>query len=362
MNKMVYLIIGIIIIGSIAYFLFKRKKDVDNDEFFISTQTESNNRIKSLGLDKSSEDASHILDTSQISFPDDKINFEKDEYKADPTRDWIITITSLDNIPFHTGDLMKLFDYEWRSNFRSGIYGHSIEKKKWTYALAGDSPNSFDKIQVAVNLIDTFNDEDPNYNTEKLERYIIELNKRIKRYPVKLEIQKVEDISQAIEKAKKLVQLNHVFNQDVIIVLKSEKTFKGIEMWDALLSVGLKWGDGDLFHWNNHHSGYGDGQFFTVWTTTAPGYFLPEEIKKGNMNPTDLVFGFTIPRSADPENVFTAMVNSAKYCRTRLGGTILNQDGHPFDENKEFKELVDLISKMKENGIHPGSESALMTF
>ncbi len=53
-------------------------------------------------------------------------------------------------------------------------------------------------------------------------------------------------------KGKELVNLYQEFNTDAIIVLQSDKQFDGTKMWDALQSVELNWGDGDLFHWNNN--------------------------------------------------------------------------------------------------------------
>ena len=130
----------------------------------------------------------------------------------------------------------------------------------------------------------------------------------------------------AIKKAKEKVRLNKLFDKDILIGLQSENIYNGKEVWDVLQSLGLKWGDGDLFHWNNS-SDYASDQHFSVWTSTEPGYFLPEQVKKGKMNPTNLVFGFSIPRSADPMNVYRIMVNSIKYCQKRLGGQLINKNG-----------------------------------
>ena len=80
------------------------------------------------------------------------------------------------------------------------------------------------------------------------------------------------------------------------------------------------------------------------------------------MNPTNLVFGFSIPRSADPINVYRALINSVKYCQKRLGGVIINRDGEPFNEQLELLQLAELIKQMNDNGIIPGSENALMLY
>jgi len=349
------------VIGIAAYFIFRPKNKSAIDRFYISTQGQSDERVKSLNLDKPSEDASYILDTSKLTFPKTKRETENVDYKADPETDWIINLVQVNGQTFDKKDLEKLFDKDWNTNFPSTIFGFSPVDKRWTYVFAGGVPDIYNKIQIAINVKGVYNEENPNYDPKKLDRYVIQLESIIKKYPTKLKIEQIETISKAIGKAKNLVELYNEFNKDAIIILKSGKPFNGALAWDALLSVGLRWGDGDLFHWTNNQD-YGHDQHFSVWTTTDPGYFLPENIQSGQMNPTDLIFGFSIPRSADPKNVYTAMLNSVKYCQKRLGGTILNKDEQPFQEQTETKYLLDLIDKMKAKGIEPGSDKALKNY
>jgi cell division protein ZipA len=80
------------------------------------------------------------------------------------------------------------------------------------------------------------------------------------------------------------------------------------------------------------------------------------------MNPDNLVFGFSIPRSADPQSVFAVMFNAVKYCQKRLGGKILDGNLKPFNENAAKEELKSLIAEMKNKGIDPGSNKAMMTY
>ncbi|EZH75883.1 hypothetical protein ATO12_03575 [Aquimarina atlantica] len=364
MNKITYIIIGIIIIIIIGVIFFLTKNsnsELNQDDFFITTASQSADRIEKLGLNKSSEDMSHILDESQLKLPKIENKEEKDEYKAEPSREWIIELVIPDGTIIQQKKLYELFDYEWRTNFSSTIFGHSPEDDKWTYALAGGTPETYTQIQVAIGLLDVFNDENPNYDIEKLERYIIELKKRLKSHSLTFEIKETESKESAIEKSKKLVELNKLFDKDILIGLQSENGYNGKEVWDVLQSLGLKWGDGDLFHWNNS-SDYASDQHFSVWTSTEPGYFLPEQIKKGKMNPTNLVFEFSIPRSADPINVYRVLVNSIKYCQKRLGGEIINRNGESFNEQMELIQLAELIKQMNDNGIIPGSSNALRLY
>ena len=362
MNRMtIYIILGLLALSIIAYFIFRQKPKSELDNYFISTQSQSNDRVKNLNLDKSSEDASYILDTNKLSIPSIDSKTEKTEYKADPEREWIINLIPIDGALFRKEDFNGMFDYDWRSKYSSTIYGFSNEENRWTYANAGGTPDIYSKLQVAVDVQEVFNEENPTYEPQQLKRYIDELEKRIKKYPTKLSIELTETIESAISRGKKLVQLNQEFNVDAVIVLQADKQFKGLEMWDALQSLGLKWGDGDLFHWGNDKD-YGHDQHFSVWTTTEPGYFFPEEIKDGNMNPQNLVFGFSIPRSADPKNIFEIMLNSVKYCQKRLGGQILDRNMKPLDEEKEKLELSEFLKRMEQKGLKAGSNKALRMF
>lgn len=359
MNKMTYIIIGIIAIGLIFFFLKNKESSSEQDNFFVSTASQSNDRIEKLELNTASEDASHILDESKLNIP--KVDNEKSEYKADSSREWILNLIIPNGEIVQQKKLYELFDLEWRTNFSSTIFGHSPENNRWTYALAGGTPETYNKIQVAISLLDVFNEENPDYDSKKLEKYVTELEKRLKKHSLKFEIEELESKKSVIQKSKKLVQLNKLFDQDILIGLQNEKEYNGKEVWDALQSLGLKWGDGDLFHWNNN-SDYASDQHFSVWTSTEPGYFLPEQIKEGKMNPSNLVFGFSIPRSADPINVYQVLVNSIKYCQKRLGGQMINRNGEPFDEQLEKKALEELVTEMIDNGVIPGSDNALILY
>ncbi len=361
MNKMTYLIIGIIVIGVIFFLTRKTKSEPNQDEFFISTASQSADRIEKLGLNKSSEDMSHILDEKQLQIPEIENKEEEVEYKADSSREWIIDLVIPSGKIIKQEKLYELFDLEWRTNFSSTIFGHSPEDNRWTYALAGGTPETYDQIQIAISLLDVFNEENPNYDHKKLEKYIHELKKRLEKHSLDFEIKETESKESAIEKSKQLIKLNGLFDKDILIGLQNQSTYDGREVWDVLQSLGLNWGDGDLFHWNNS-SEYASDQHFSVWTSTEPGYFLPEQIKNGKMNPTNLVFGFSIPRSADPMNVYRVLINSIKYCQTRLGGQIINRNGEPFNEQLELIQLAELIKKMTDNGIIPGSDNSLTLY
>jgi cell division protein ZipA len=361
MTTTLIIIIGLSLVGLIAYLFYRPKAYSFLDDYFVSTQGQSNARIESLNLDKASEDASYILDTNALSFPTHEGMSMPTVYVADPRRKWIVNVDRTDGGTFKKEDIARLFDLEWRHSFPSTIYGFSLPENRWTYANAGDAVAPYSKLQVAIDVQDAYSEEFPNFDPQTLIRYVAELKRRAANNPHKLKIEETETVDEAIVKAKQLVQLYQEFNRSAIIVLQSNDQYSGLAVWDALQSVGLQWGDGDLFHWHNNRRIGGD-QHFSVWTTTEPGYFLPEEVVAGNMNPKNIVFGYSIPRSLDPKGVYDVMVSAVKYCQKRLGGQILDNSGQQLDIAKEQQRIVELADKMKSKGIVPGSHNALRMF
>ena len=127
------------------------------------------------------------------------------------------------------------------------------------------------------------------------------------------------------------------------------------------MSLGLKWGDMDIFHWPND-SDNGDDSFFSVWTSSPPGYFLPEEIAADRLHTADLIFGFSIPRNAAPKSVFASMVKAAEYARQRLGGELLDGNGHALDAGATEKEISAIEQRLNAAGFPPGSQRTLHLF
>ena len=95
---------------------------------------------------------------------------------------------------------------------------------------------------------------------------------------------------------------------------------------------------------------------------TPPGYFLPEEIAAGSVMVDDLVFGYSIPRSADPVAVFDSMIRAVEYAQRRLAGDITAEDGGPVNLDSTREAVVRIASELEALGFAPGTENALRQF
>lgn len=338
--------------------------------FFISSASESRERIRRLGLDKASDPVAGILDMSSLKLPDWASTApvgtsEEREYKPDPEFEWVLEVTWEGKGFFSRDELYKMFDKEWRMSVTGvDLYGMSATNNRWTYCMTGEAPERFGQLQIAINLLrGDKSGEGEAALQQRLEQYAAGIVGRLTRiYGGRVRIAPMEPLEAALQRAVRLRALIKELNKDVLFVLKSESFFIGMMAWDALQCIGLQWGDGDLFHWNNPNREMGDDKFFSVWTTTSPGYFFPEAIRAGKHNPEDLVFGFWIGRNTDPLGVFDAMIKAAEFCRQRLGGQLLDAKGNPLNAMKERAAVATLVDTMRQAGIEPGSGQALLMF
>jgi hypothetical protein len=340
-----------------------RKKPSPKAMYFESTSSQSQDRIRKLGLDVPSEDASYILDASQLTIPMDLKQPASDKYIPDPRLHWVIDLERANAGQFTRNELWRAFDADWRKKFgASDVHGHASEESRWAYVIAGDSPEKYDQVQVALQLVNRYPEDNIGLEESTFREFLYELQKRIDRELPDTVFRLAEDIPAAIKKGEGLLLLQTEFERDLIIGLKSDSIFPGMLAWDTLLSVGLKWGDQDFFHWGNSNMDLGNDQLFSVWSGTPPGYFFPENVKAGKYNPENLFFGFSIPRCADPLGVFDHMVDAITYCQKRLGGTIVNSQGAPFDMPAERVQLSEFLTRMRGKGLIPGATLALRIY
>jgi cell division protein ZipA len=167
----------------------------------------------------------------------------------------------------------------------------------------------------------------------------------------------------AAEHSRLLHEVRANLDHTAVLILKAPpgKPYNGRKLWDVMLCLGLEWGDMDCFHWMNS-SEVGDDSLFSVETSTPPGFFFPEELAAGTMKPADLVFLFSVPRSAAPLAVFDAMVRAMEYCRKRLGGQICDDAGNPANIREARAVIADIESQLRAAGFPPGADRTLRLF
>lgn len=322
---------------------------------FEATASESKERVKQTGLSsEGSQNMKHLLVPPAL-----ESNAELDRRPYEVVS-WIMDVEFEGDPALEYSRLRKLSLYEpkwWTAQGRPDIFGWSPDIKHWTYFSSPDSPPTFTKLCFGWTL-----DPSEEIRREDLERYKQAILEKLAEFGTP-KAKTNYTAEEAVEVAAKIKRLVKEYDQYLVVLLAAPrgKSFEGRDIWDVMKCLGLEWGDGDLFHWQNE-SGLGDDAFFSVETTTPPGYFFPEEIAAGRVQVADLLFAFSIPRSAAPEKVFDSMMAAIRYAQKRLGGTLLDQSGKPLDENAARTDIKNVVEQLQQHGLKPGTNSVLRVF
>lgn len=327
------------------------------DGLQISTAAQSEVRAKQLPT-VPSEDVSPLL--GEIPLPH-RQSTEATDYLPSPASEWVVQATFENSLV--AKEVASRFGKDWRQKHGGlTVYGLETATGHWTFLESADGPERVSGLQFAWPYYDSSSAEPEVASPEAYRSRLEAVQRSLSEFTptsVKAEIGPEE----AVKKAQHLSSLTERFDRNVAIRLAAPagKRFSGRELWDVMLCLGLRWGDMDCFHWQNP-SGYGDDFFFSVWTSTPPGYFLPEAVAANRVQAEDLIFGFSIPRSADPVTVYGRMVKAVEYAQKRLGGTFTDEAGRPIDTNAALTEIKSIADELTKLGFKPGSDDALRQF
>lgn len=328
---------------------------VDPASLFIASASESAARAAKVLPDGPSEDAGHVLGTPPA---------PPKVHVSNPRAEWIIQVEFRDGAIASREKILSVLNPEWlRENDSPTVSGLSPETGHWTRLNAPEVPDAFSALQVGWRYLPLDPGLSVTFDTaERWLRALIAAASRIAPATVH-----PSELPSAAERHARALEALRSDLQDAEIMIglvaPKDQPFEGRALWDALSSLGLEWGDGDLFHWVNPAQESGDDSLFDVSTSTPPGYFLPEEVIDGRLNVGDLSFSMSIPRTHEPALVLDAMIRAARFVQQRLGGTLVAAPtGAALDEESLRKSLSLAVERMKEAGIKPGSEEALQLF
>lgn len=345
----------------------KTNKDgrIQVGDYYIAPESESAARAAALLPTKGSEDASSILGpiTSHSLQQTPAITEEKD-YLPSPASEWVIHVTLESPNELPVASVEKVFGKEWRAKGgrNATIYGKDARTGRWTFLISADGPKSITGLQFSWPYFARWTGET---NITKAGIYAVRFKEvvggmeKLGRAELRTDI----DPAAAQLRSERLSAVSEQFDRQVTLVLKAPagRTFSGRDVWDVMLCLGLEWGDMDCFHWRNH-SDLGGDFFFSVSTSTPPGYFPPEEIAANRVAVRDLVFGYSLPRSSDPAKVYERMFAAAEYARKRLGGTVVTDADRQPDLNATLNQIRATVKELETLGFSPGSEQAMRFF
>lgn len=367
------LLLVALILAAIAYAVWKATRRTPTppppvltpeDGYFISTASESAARANAVLPSRGSEDRSSLLTLPDLPpRQDDEDTEEGRDFLPDPVADWWVNVRVAGVAHLDRSRVLALFDRAWsEANGNPTVYGRELETGHWTYLVAADVSDHYTELALAWPLSPRFGNDGELPAPRQFLAYLQEVRRVLEPWGT-VEVTPSASYTDAARAAAKLLELKQTCRRSATIVLAAppDRPFEGRAIWDVMLSIGLDWGDMDIFHWTNEFDVGGDFHF-SVWTSTPPGYFFPEEVAAGRVHTADLVFGFSIPRSADPNSVFESMHRAARYAQSRLGGELQDEAGEPFDPESERWFIDDVERRLREFGLEPGRDSTLRLF
>jgi cell division protein ZipA len=309
---------------------------------------------------KPSEDASQLL--GKIDLPDSpKPGSNSKEYLPCETVEWVLNIDFRANPRLDPKKVEGLFDTKWRARLGGfTCFGLDADTRRWTFAIAADGPRAITSLKLAWDYVS--HTDSPPLTPSLFEQRLLEVSEKLHKLGQPT-LRPSLPPAEAARRAKQLRELKVDLNQSIVLKLKAPQgqRFDGKSVWDVMLCLGLKWGDMDCFHWVNPTE-EGDSYLFSVATTTAPGYFLPEKIAAGRVHVDDLVFVFSIPRCHAPIQVFDAMVRAIEYCQRRLQGDIQDEHGRAASLRVIRSRIGDVEQRLRKAGFIPGAPDTLRLF
>ena len=155
----------------------------------------------------------------------------------------------------------------------------------------------------------------------------------------------------ALDKMDRVSEMLKVRDYQVTIVVAAPwaRPVHIAKWWQALESVGLSIGDGDLF-WLYNDNTYEDhsepSELFCAEPYSLPGYFHPGDIK-GSVAFPDVALHFRARDFGQPVPLLHRMAKIAEQLAQALGATLLTSDGHPFRLDVAESELKEALIKLQ---------------
>ncbi|GLB53005.1 hypothetical protein NBRC110019_20450 [Neptunitalea chrysea] len=288
------------------------------------------------------------MDVYELQQPIDYPNFKYD---------WITTVVPKSGKPFSVDEVSTLLHL--LDDTSEKVYVMKEGSSTWQPFVLKSQREIYRKLAIGYKLYSKvqFNASKDGYSKQQLINYKAGLEANLAKLPY-ASLTYNYTVEQATDVSHKMAWFIHKNSKWAVIRLKADGVYKGKDVWDVMMSVGLQYGANNHFYWYNTDFENASKTYMSAWTTTPKGYFNPENIRDGKVTTNELVFGFSIPRSIAPEEIFDAMYNIAQYAQSRLGGTITP----PVNTENELKQIRTVVKSLQNENMITGTGDALYLF
>lgn len=315
------------------------------------------------GPQSTHEDARHVL--GQIDFPglDATVDPDDRNYQPNPKYEWIVDVRLAGDPPLDSQELAQTFIMAISEDLDDfTIHARIVETGEWTFILSDEGPQTVDQLKFAFDLVEPMPTEIRPPTRRQYQARLDQMEQILRQFGRP----QLTPSLPADKAAKQSKALNHIQTSlDMVAVLTlrapAEQNYAVRDIQAVMSSLGLECDDLDFFVWENP-SPIGHDFLFTVETNNEAGFFPAEDITAERHQVEDLVFILSIPRCLKPTEVFEAMIRSAQYCQSRLGGSLVDEDGNPPDLDELRRSVLEVTEQLRSHGLEPGMGDTLRLF
>lgn len=237
------------------------------------------------------------------------------------------------------------------------LYGQALTTSKWSKLARDPVTMEYGLLALATQLVDragAVTESELNVISQVALKIADALD-RPPRFNMTFE--------EAIEKASSLDRFcaDHDVIATINVVADSAVFFRGPAIERAALDAGLRFGARNIFHRDREPAGA--PPLFSLANLYKPGSFDP--LHWETLRTQGLTLFMAVPCVTDPAAVFADMTAVAQRLADTLGGRLMDQDRRPLSATGIAaigRQIDEIVARMHERGVDPGSVSALRLF
>lgn len=310
-----------------------------------------------------SDDAPNLLGQLDLPTADPGVDPDDRNYQPNPEYEWIVDVQFAGDPPIDSHELAQAFlgaITEELDDFT--IHARDVEKGEWTYILPDEDSQTVDQLKFAFDFVEPMGAESALPTKRRYEARFRQMETILGLFGQPTLTPSLP-ADKAAKRSKGLNQIQSSLDLVAVLTLQApdQQSYAVRDIQSVMASLGLECDELDCFALENPTL-IGHDFLFTVEMNTEAGFFPAEDITGEQQEVKDLVFILSIPRCLKPTEVFEAMIQAAQYCQSRLGGSLIDDNGSQPDLDELRQSVREVCERLRSYGLEPGQGEALRLF
>lgn len=188
---------------------------------------------------------------------------------------------------------------------------------------------------------------------------MVSIEEKLKKNNFDFNISASSNFEVAEGKSNSLIQLfnNYAKSVEFKIIKSDSSLLVGKDIAKVLQANGFVWGQDGIFYYQQNNI-----TLFRVYTSTAPGKFLPQDIAQNALF-RDLIFSFDYWLFDDPAKVFAGIFYIAQIINSQITNSkIVDLQNTELSLEIYSNKITQVINQLRSSNLNPGSAEIIELF